>query len=295
MPAPVTSVTATPTSSSSIARVAASSLSAEVFDRDFVRPMRPVILTGAMTGWNAMTAWSLDGLRATVGDTRVQTRNYRENLGVHRRDWRAFVQLEEMVLRDYLDLLERGDARGLYLGQLSLAHTFPSLVADVVPPAFVTVPTHDVVWMGYGGHVEPLHFDLPHGLIAAVRGRKRFVIYRPEDQQYLYPFPFWSQVPVWFSQVDPAAPAPAHQPKAARATALEFVLEPGEMLFSPSGWWHQTVCLDPVCVSVTHFFQFSARDHLWKARKHPWHLGFMGRVYLQAGVRALRGLRGARP
>jgi len=262
----------------------------DTFQREFVDSYQPVIITGAMEDWKARTEWTVSKFRESIGKQRVRVRNYKHNIGVPRRKWRSFVRFEDRMLEDFLGLLERDESEGLYLGQISLAHTLPQLLPDIVKPPFLeSRNTHDVIWIGCGGHVEPTHFDLPHGVIAQVQGRKEWTVFAPEDKKYLYPFPFWGDVPVWFSRVDPSAPEPEHQPRAARAKGYTFILNPGEMLFSPSGWWHQTRCLDAACISVTHFFEFHKLDHFRKAVRHPWHFGFMARVMLQARLQKLRG------
>ena len=45
------------------------------------------------------------------------------------------------------------------------------------------------VWLGSGGCVTPLHFDLCHGFLAGVRGTKHFTYYAPDDFRRLYPRP----------------------------------------------------------------------------------------------------------
>jgi lysine-specific demethylase 8 len=262
----------------------------ETFQREFVDAYQPVIITGATERWKALSEWTVPKFRASIGEHRVRVRNYKHNIGIPRRQWKSFVRLEERALGDYLELLERNESEGLYVGQISLAHSLPQLLPDMPKPPFLeSRNTHDVIWIGCGGHVEPTHFDLPHGVIAQVRGRKEWTLFAPEDQKNLYPFPFWGDIPVWFSQVDPRAPEPRLQPRAARAKRYTFVLNPGDMLFSPSGWWHQTVCLDPTCISVTHFFEFHKLDHLRKGLRHPWHFGFMARVMLQTRLQKWRG------
>ena len=49
------------------------------------------------------------------------------------------------------------------------------------------------VWLGSGGCVTPLHYDMCHGFLAGVRGVKHFTYFAPEDFRRLYPRPEQSE------------------------------------------------------------------------------------------------------
>ena len=44
------------------------------------------------------------------------------------------------------------------------------------------------VWVGTAQNVTPLHFDLCHGLIVQVVGRKRVTMFHPQNSKLLYPW-----------------------------------------------------------------------------------------------------------
>ena len=84
--------------------------------------------------------------------------------------------------------------------------------------------------------------------MARVVGRKRYRLIPPEHWQYVY-----NNVGV-FSDVDCEAPDLAQHPEFRHATVTEVVLEPGEALFMPVGWWHQARALDvSMTVAFTNF------------------------------------------
>jgi len=50
--------------------------------------------------------------------------------------------------------------------------------------------THNcTVWLGHGGNVTPLHYDLCHGLLVQIRGIKRFTYIHPDDSRHVYQRP----------------------------------------------------------------------------------------------------------
>jgi ribosomal protein L16 Arg81 hydroxylase len=84
--------------------------------------------------------------------------------------------------------------------------------------------------------------------MAQLLGRKRFRLMPPSQWQYLY-----NSTGV-FSDVDCEQPDLDRYPLFRHATVTELVLEPGEVLFMPVGWWHQVRALEvSMTVSFTNF------------------------------------------
>lgn len=97
------------------------------------------------------------------------------------------------------------------------------------------------VWVGQAGACTSLHFDLCHGLIAQVFGRKRVTLYPPSESASLSPFRACEGV-VRCSQVDQllvdagcVTHAAAH-PAAAAAQGVRVVVAAGEALYVPPFW-----------------------------------------------------------
>jgi len=93
------------------------------------------------------------------------------------------------------------------------------------------------------------HCDVGSSVFMMVQGRKRWVFFPPEDTPYLYPIPqphnvaFNVGVDVWHPDFERA-------PLFARARGQEVILEPGDVLFFPSMWWHAVQNLDSETVGV---------------------------------------------
>jgi ribosomal protein L16 Arg81 hydroxylase len=108
--------------------------------------------------------------------------------------------------------------------------------------------THAFLWFGPRGTVTPLHHDAMNVLFNQVVGRKRFQLISPLESPYLY-----NSVSV-YSDVDILEPDIVRFPLFAHAHPIELVLEPGETLFVPVGWWHHVESLDlSISVSFTNF------------------------------------------
>lgn len=116
------------------------------------------------------------------------------------------------------------------------------------------------LWIGSASDdpVTPLHRDARPVLLAQVRGRKKLLVYPPHAANQLYPRRAHDKYyqPCW---VDVACPDYERFPRFADATPLEIILQPGELLYLPIGWFHCVYALDPV-ISVSTII---VRDTAW--------------------------------
>jgi Cupin-like domain len=111
---------------------------------------------------------------------------------------------------------------------------------------FEWTSTYDywAVYLGPAGSLSPLHRDYwnTHAYLAQIQGRKRAILFSPEDSDFLYG-----------GEVDPEQPDFGRFPLFDRATAYECVIEPGETLLMPADWWHCVRGLEK-SITVSHNF-----------------------------------------
>lgn len=80
-----------------------------------------------------------------------------------------------------------------------------------------------------------------------IYGRKQFIVYPPEQEPFLYPSPEKENL----SLLDSVESLDLEKfPLFAKAESTAFILEPGEMVFVPSHWWHTTRMLTP-CITIS--------------------------------------------
>jgi hypothetical protein len=146
--------------------------------------------------------------------------------------------MQDMSLREYLDISESpaGDLPP-YVGNLELRELnamchWPSWFERMGPPRF---------WLGPARTVTPLHCDYDDNIFAQVWGSKRIFLAPPHHDEFLYTR---EANPVLFgSPFDPEAPDFDAFPLARQAAIIEVVVEPGDMLYVPAGWYHQVRAL----------------------------------------------------
>ncbi len=142
--------------------------------------------------------------------------------------------MQDMSMLEYLDLVAAG-AEGLppYLGNLelrelnSLCH-WPAYFEKMGPPRF---------WLGPAGTVTPLHCDYDDNIFAQLWGSKRIILSPPHHDRFLYPKE--ANAILFGSPFDPEAPDFDRFPLARQASMVECVVNPGDLLYVPAGWYHQ--------------------------------------------------------
>ena len=221
-----------------IERIAPPSLAS--FQREYQEPRRPVILTGLIDDWPARR-WTMDSLRSRYGDRRVTA--VRTDGGKVVASARDGIPYESIRFGDYLDMLEAPETPARYM-IFPVSDVLPELMSEFILPAYCRdAPWFRArFWLSAAKTGSPLHRDPPDNLFAQIFGRKRFVLYSPDDSDNLYPHRIWSGLPD-FSRVDLEKPDHASFPRFQRAKAITCEVGEGEVLYLPRYWWHQVTSL----------------------------------------------------
>jgi hypothetical protein len=261
-------------------------LSPADFVRDYLEGAgRPVLVTDATEGWPARSKWTFEFLKAAYGSDFVtaplglfskvakltKLATYIAYLDTPAADLPGFwvdVRTRQALSTEP----QRGSARH-YLTGWDAFENHPELFDDINPaPYFVAdwVTTlkpalrkvfewtsrrdYWAVYIGPEGALSRLHQDFwhTHAYLALIQGRKHAILFSPEDSELLYK-----------GRVDPEQPDLERFPLLERATAYECVIEPGELLFMPPGWWHQVRSLEKSIVLSHSFFNgVNVNEHL---------------------------------
>jgi jumonji domain-containing protein 7 len=237
----------------------------EEFEEGYLKQGRPVIVTGAAQSWDAVSTWTDEYLRVTVGRNTVPVKCCPG--GVYDRTY----YFEQMEFESFIDLMQAEEPPPLkqYVGGVGLKQYLRELKSDLAVPRFVdqNMPagmTHfffgrDTV-TGY--HFHPFH----QAVLAQTVGTKRILLLPPSATASLYPELPLSPYFNW-SRVNVERPDLARFPKYAALQPIECELHPGEMLFIPVHWWHAVHGLGKA-ISVTFF---------WSASRDQWHFPHPGR------------------
>mgnify|MGYP000267498947 CR=1 FL=1 len=120
----------------------------------------------------------------------------------------------------------------------NLSQQIPQLLDDVRLPEVGLRFSRRFVFSFFGcvGSTTPLHNDIDMGdvLHTVIRGRRRVRLFAPQDSALLYRHPCTVR-----SYVDLDTPDLARFPALAHARGYEVILEAGQTLYMPAGWWHE--------------------------------------------------------
>ena len=163
-------------------------------------------------------------------------------------------------IAETLDRIERNlgqpNAPFVAIQMLPLADSLPDFVAQN-PMPLLPAEIGPRLWIG-GPLKTQTHNDRDHNLACVIAGRRRFVLFPPEQVANLYVGPLDNPPPL--SLVDPEAPDLERFPKYAAAIAAAQVawLEPGDALFMPKYWWHHVTSLSPFNAMANYWWGDSA-------------------------------------
>ena len=143
----------------------------------------------------------------------------------------------------------------LYMGSTNLDHWLPGLSGANPLPIDLTQPLASL-WLGNHSVIAP-HFDFPSNIACCVAGRRRFLLFPPDQVANLYVGP-WDLTPAGqaISLVDTRQPDLQRHPnfKIAMTHALTAELKPGDVIYLPSLWWHQVESLSSVNGLVNYWW-----------------------------------------
>jgi hypothetical protein len=232
-----------------------SRVSRDEFITRYVRGCRPVVLTDVTVDWPAMQRWSPHDLKRRFGHLEVEVQAERSKSVRYEVD--KLQHRRQVNLGDFVDrVVALGHSNDEYLtanNELLRRHEFAPLLDDIGSlPAICDreqLAHRSSFWFGPGGTVTPLHHDTLMLFHTQVVGRKRWRFVSPLHTPRLY-----NHFDV-YSDVNLDAVDLRRHPEFAGVKVLDVVVEPGETVFLPLGWWHQVSSLD-----VSLSFSYSNLD-----------------------------------
>jgi Cupin-like domain len=148
-------------------------------------------------------------------------------------------------------LMDRPNASTVAIQMLPLASHLPEFAAQNAMPLL----PHSAPLLWLGGRVRTqIHHDRDHNLACVVAGRRRFVLFPPEQVANLYVGPIDNPPPL--SIVDLDAPDFERFPRFREALKSAQVAElgPGESIFMPRHWWHHVTSLEPYNAMINYWW-----------------------------------------
>jgi len=215
-------------------------LDPRTFQRDYVRPLRPVVLEGAARDWVATRRWTPRFFASRYGDAPITLiraaptdlddfagPGYRPDGG-------------ETTLSALVDDMERG--RETYARFVPILNEDPTLERDL-DRAWVdamrprgAVGTYYQLFMGGAGTTTSVHNAIGSNLFVQLYGEKTWWLYSPVYNAVFDP-PL-KRSPFFFSGIDPEHPDLERFPLFRGVRGYRVTLRAGDVLYNPPFFWH---------------------------------------------------------
>ncbi|HIF54705.1 MAG TPA: cupin-like domain-containing protein [Methylococcaceae bacterium] len=216
-------------------------IDAEAFNENYFSPLKPVVITDMAKSWPAIKKWTPDFFREQHGDKQVKV--YDGNFVTPGKKYMS--QARTLPLRKYIDTVMT-TSQDLRMFLYNIKTEIPPMVEDITFPSLVDGLSKRFIFMFFGckESVTQMHFDIDmsHIFHTAIYGKKTISLFPFEEGKNLHRYPFTCR-----SYVDIHNPDFEQYPGLKKTKGLQTVLEPGETLYIPSGYWHHIVYDEASC------------------------------------------------
>jgi len=219
--------------------------------REYILPLKPVIITGGFDHWPARKKWCLDFFQKQYGHLPLE---------IDRRKLSMATLIEEVKH-------STPTRPAPYLRNFLVKRLPKELQRDIDPLPECINPNWLNTWLiklwkdwrfvelyigGTGAKFPFLHYDgsHTHAFLMQLEGVKEYVAFPPQQTSLMYAGDGrFTENASAVDNID--APDLARFPRFAEARGVRFKLHPGETLYVPAGWWHTARILSPsITVSV---------------------------------------------
>ncbi len=222
------------------------SISSKDFKNKYYVPQTPLVMAGLAKQWPAYNKWTWDYFKQIVGDKKVALYNNIKS--------DAYTPIntadDYKTFGEYIDMIQKGPA-GWRIFLFNIFDHAPQLMDDFTWPQGLMkgfVKKYPMLFTGGQTSITHMHFDIDmsHILHTQFVGRKRVLLFRYEEQHKLYRKPFEVLSLADFSNYSQNSGNPDYEkfPALKYAKGYEVILNHGDTLFMPAGYWHHMEYLD---------------------------------------------------
>ncbi|RFM26161.1 cupin-like domain-containing protein [Deminuibacter soli] len=219
----------------------------EAFIQEYYNQNKPVVLRNLSKQWLAYEKWTWNYLKEVAGDKKIPIYNNIKS--------DAFTPINKAdgytTFGEYIDMISNGPAEWRIFFFNIFSHA-PQLKDDFIWPSDYVkgfLKSMPSMFAGGKGSITHMHFDidLPNIMHTQFIGRKRVLLFPKEEQYKLYRKPFEVLSLADFSNYYDAEKSKIDInkfPALAFTHGLDVILEHGDTLFMPSGYWHHMEYLE---------------------------------------------------
>jgi ribosomal protein L16 Arg81 hydroxylase len=216
-------------------------ISYDDFIKNYYQPQKPLIIRqGIVNEQTSCHQWSLDWFKQNYGNVLVDVFD-NHNLD-HKKS--AVTKPDATIpFKDFINHIQKDEASHLRLFLFKLFKVAPELQQDFNCPQIMKGLLGKIGFAFFGGKNTEvkMHYDVDMSsvLLTQFEGRKRVILFEPKYSKLLYRTPFNMH-----SLVNVIKPDYIKFPALKYVKGYDFILQPGDSLFMPSGYWHYNTYLE---------------------------------------------------
>jgi len=214
-------------------------ITSKEFKNKYLVPQKPVVIKGLANNYPAGKKWTIEYIKHLCGSVMVDVfDNINSNKGS------AFTNPDlKMPFGDYVNTIIENKPTTLRMFLFNMFKCKPELRKDFPCPAFFKGILGRIGYMFFGAKDIKVRIhqdiDMSNVLLTQFYGRKKVVLIAPEYSDLLYRLPFNTH-----SLIDLDNPDYEKYPGLKYIEVQECILEHGDSLFMPIGFWHYITYMD---------------------------------------------------
>ncbi|MBP1840352.1 cupin-like domain-containing protein [Formosa algae] len=213
----------------------------EEFITHYFKPQKPVVIEHFIDDWPAYSKWNLEYIKSVAGDKTVPLYDDRP---VNHKD--GFNEPHsKMKMADYIDLLKREPTKyRIFLW--NILKEVPQLQNDFTFPDFGIRLMKKLPMLFFGGtdSYTFMHYDIDLANIFHFHfeGKKEIILFDQKQNKFLYKVPY---ALITREDIDFQNPDFKQWPALKKANGYKTILNHGEVLYMPEGYWHYMRYITP--------------------------------------------------
>lgn len=208
------------------------SIDKHTFENHYLKTQTPFVIKGLVKKTKANNKWNLDYMRNQLGEVDVDVYDNRIKTNT------AYTHGNlSMKFSSFIDIIKKKEPTSYRLFLFDGFKHAPHLREEFPCPDFFNGILGKIGFMFFGGQSTKvrMHFDIDMSnvLLTQFEGKKRVILFSPQYHDLLYKTPLNT-----FSIADIDNPDYEKFPALQYVKGYDVMLEEGDSLFMPSGYWH---------------------------------------------------------
>jgi hypothetical protein len=216
------------------------SISETEFEQRYFKPQRPLVLKNFAASTPAGSKWTIEHLKDICGDVNVDIFNSENKNSKASAYTKADLR---MSFSSYAGIIQRNEPSSLRMFLFNMFRHKPELRKDFPCPSIFKGILGKIGHMFFGSRDTKVRIhqdiDMSSVLLTQFEGRKKILLIHPRFSPFLYRLPFNT-----YSLINPDRQDKEKYPALEFVEAQECILDPGDALFMPGGYWHYITYMD---------------------------------------------------